>query len=134
MDGALRDPIEQVLAPLDRLRVRLLRALMPWSSVLAGRREARVAVFGVAVVAIALGLSLLAPLWVLALGPIVLGVPHLLADLRYCVVRPGWHREPALWLLAGAPLLAMALGAPLEYGLLGVAACALWVYTLSHTF
>jgi hypothetical protein len=27
----------------------------------------------------------LAPMWMLALGPIVLGVPHLLADLRYCV-------------------------------------------------
>jgi molybdate transport system substrate-binding protein len=39
----------------------------------------------------------LIPLWMLALGPILLGVPHLLADLRYCVFRPGWHRQAAIW-------------------------------------
>jgi hypothetical protein len=67
---------------------------MPLSSRLAGARELRVAVLG-------------------------------LADLRYCVVRPGWHRERRLWLTAGIPLVALGFGAPLELGLLGVAASAL---------
>jgi hypothetical protein len=98
---------------------------MPLSSRLAGARELRVAVLGLAVVALALVTSVVAPLWMLALGPIVLGVPHLLADLRYCVVRPGWHRERRLWLTAGIPLVALGFGAPLELGLLGVAASAL---------
>ncbi|PRQ08652.1 hypothetical protein ENSA7_16580 [Enhygromyxa salina] len=98
---------------------------MPVSSRLAGARELRVAVIGVSVVIVALLASLIAPLWMLALGPIVLGVPHLLADLRYCVVRPGWHRDRRLWLTAAAPLVGVGLGAPLEYGLLGVAASAL---------
>ncbi|PRQ04344.1 hypothetical protein ENSA5_08530 [Enhygromyxa salina] len=127
--AALRAPgdaIERVLVPLDRARVRVLRAMMPISSRLVGERELRVAAVGVSAVLLALSLSLIAPLWLLALGPIVLGVPHLLADLRYCVVRPGWHRERALWVTAGLPLLAMACGAPLEYGLLGVAASAIW--------
>ena len=35
----------------------------------------------------ALGLTRLAPLWLLALGPLLLGVPHLLAGLRYLAVR-----------------------------------------------
>lgn len=65
VDRALRDPVEQALAPLDRLRVWILRASMPVSSVLAGQRESRVAALGLAVVLVALGLSLLAP----PLGP-----------------------------------------------------------------
>ncbi|WP_146658692.1 hypothetical protein [Enhygromyxa salina] len=125
MDRALSDPLERALAPIDRVRVRLLRATMPISSRLAGTRDLRVGVIGVSVVIVALLASLLAPLWMLALGPIVLGVPHLLADLRYCVVRPGWHRDRRLWLTAGVPLFAVGVGAPLEVGLLGVAASAL---------
>lgn len=121
-----RHSIDVAFAPLDRLRVRLLRATMPLSSTLAAAREPRVALIGAALVLLALGACLLAPLWLLALGPIVLGVPHLLADLRYCVVRPGWHRRRALWLTAGVPLLALGFGAPLSLGLCGVAASA-WV-------
>lgn len=98
---------------------------MPLSGRLAGTRELRVAVLGLAIVGFALLTSVLAPLWMLALGPIVLGVPHLLADLRYCVVRPGWHRERALWLTAGIPLVALGFGAPLELGFVGVAASVL---------
>jgi hypothetical protein len=67
------------------------------------------------------------PLWMLALGPIILGVPHLLADLRYCVIRTGWHRRPALWLGVGLPALALILGAPLAVGfaaLFGAAAAS----------
>ena len=129
MERALSDPFERALVPLDRVRVRLLRGLMPWSGHLAGAREVRVLVVGLSVLSLSLGASLLAPLWLLALGPIVLGVPHLLADIRYCVVRPGWHRERALWLCAGLPLLALGFGAPLEYGLIGVAASALTLDT-----
>jgi hypothetical protein len=119
------DAIEAAIVPLDRARVRLLRALMPLSGRLAGTRELRVAVLGLAIVSVALLTTMLAPLWMLALGPIVLGVPHLLADLRYCVVRPGWHRERALWLTAGIPLVALGFGAPLELGFVGVAASTL---------
>lgn len=121
----MSDTIELALAPLDRVRVRALHWTMPLSSRLARAREARVAAIGSSVVVIALLATLLAPLWLLALGPILLGVPHLLADVRYCLVRPGWHRERALWLTAGVPLLAVACGSGFEIGLLGVAASAL---------
>ncbi len=45
-----------------------------------------------------------APCWTLALGPIVLGVAHLVADLRYLVLRPGLHRAPALVIVTLAGL------------------------------
>lgn len=123
--AAQSEYVELALAPLDRARVRALQWTMPLSSRLARAREARVAVIGCTVVGFAMLATLIAPLWLLALGPILLGVPHLLADLRYCLVRPGWHRERALWITAGLPLLAVAFGAGFEIGLLGIAASVL---------
>ncbi|XXF76315.1 hypothetical protein P2318_25100 [Myxococcaceae bacterium GXIMD 01537] len=61
-----------------------------------------------------------APLWSLALGPVLLGVPHLLSDVRYLVVRPGLHRRTGLAVCAGVPLLAVGLGAGPEVGLLAL--------------
>ncbi len=109
------------LAPLDRARVRLLHALKPFSSRLAADREARVAVIGVASVLLAGLLTLLLPLWMLALGPILLGVPHLFADVRYGVVRPGWHRRPEIWLAVFAPLAWASAGGGLPAGMAAVA-------------
>jgi len=44
-------------------------------------------------------------------------VPHLLADVRYLVARPGLHRRPLLVLGVGAPLLAAGLGLGMRAGL-----------------
>ncbi|HZS41320.1 MAG TPA: hypothetical protein VFF06_31035 [Polyangia bacterium] len=50
-----------------------------------------------------LAATVLAPLWLLLLAPIVLGVPHVVADLRWLVLRPGVERRV---LVAIAPPLA----------------------------
>ncbi|MGB0678165.1 MAG: hypothetical protein ACPGUV_00720, partial [Polyangiales bacterium] len=105
-------PVDAFLQPLDRGRAWCLRRLMPLSSRLAARRALRVAFVGVGLVAVALLGTWLVPLWLLALGPLVWGVPHLLADLRYCVLRPGFHRRPAVGCCLGLPLLAVGCGAP----------------------
>lgn len=78
-----------------------------------------------AVVVTALAGTLILPLWLLILGPLVWGVPHLVADLRYLVVRTGYHRRPLLWLVAGGPLLWLALGGQLLWGFIGAGAAAL---------
>jgi hypothetical protein len=119
------DAATLVFTPLDRARVRLLHATMPVSSYFVSRRAERVATMGVASILFALVGTALAPMWMLALGPIVLGVPHLLADLRYCVVRPAWHRQPAMWIGVGVPLLAVAVTGQTAVGFAAVAgACA----------
>jgi hypothetical protein len=110
-----------VFMPLDRARIRLLHATMPVSSYFVARRAQRVAAIGVASIFFALVGTALAPLWMLAIGPIVLGVPHLLADLRYCVARPGWHRQPAMWIGVGVPLLAVAVTGQTAVGFAAVA-------------
>ncbi len=102
---------------LDAARSALLR---PWGASLHGlisSRARRVAFSGALGVSVAFALALGAPIWMLALGPVLLGVPHVLADVRYLVVRPGLHRRVPLLVLAGTPLLVAAMEPRVEVGL-----------------
>jgi hypothetical protein len=136
--------MDALLLPLDRVRLRALHALGPLASSLAGSRERRVAFTLLLAVITSLSLAVAAPVWLLTIAPLVWGVPHLVSDLRYLVVRPGWHRHPRLvWplgiallvatVVAGLPLamLAAALGVALVHGpsrsrkLVAIAALAL---------
>lgn len=117
--------IEALLAPADRLRAVLYRTLAPRWAQLFVDRERRVAWLGAASVLLALALTATVPLGLLALGPLLLGVPHLVADLRYLVLRPGLHRRPALCLAAALPLAATGFGAPAWVGLLALAVAVL---------
>lgn len=85
-------------------------------------REIRVAVLGACGITVVWFAALLAPLWLLAVGPIVWGVPHLLADVRYLVVQPGLHRQLRLMAWAAPPLAFAALGAGVFAGLVTCAA------------
>ncbi|MCC6332414.1 MAG: hypothetical protein IT380_00335 [Myxococcales bacterium] len=105
------------LAPLDAVRSALYRALAPWLRGLYADRPRRVAWMGALSVGTSFALVLAAPLWVLALGPVLLGVPHLVADLRYLVVKPGLHRHFVPASLAAACLVAVGFGAPSVVGL-----------------
>jgi hypothetical protein len=114
---------------LDALRLRWLRLLGKTARLGGGgigplmrRPELRVALGGVFGVLGALGCALVLPLWTLALSPLLLGVPHLLADLRYLIVRPGLHRRAPLALGIGLPLLVTGLGAGMPAGLCAVLA------------
>jgi hypothetical protein len=110
---------------LDRLRAGFLRLLGPVARKLVRRRDLRVAVFGCMVIATALAGSVLLPLWLLALGPVILGTPHVLSDVRYLVIRPGYHRRALFWLPVGIPLVVAGCGYyPMEFGLSAVAAAA----------
>ena len=104
---------------------RLIRALGAPGRRLVVDRELRVGLGATLAVGVALlGASTL-PMWMLALGPILLGVPHVLGDLRYLVVRRGLHRRKALIVLAGGPLLAAAATATVLPALLGCAGALL---------
>ncbi|MBE2253916.1 MAG: hypothetical protein IAE78_30585 [Myxococcus sp.] len=111
---------QAVLAPADAARSAALKVLAPWLAPLYADRHRRVRWLGIVSVVSAFALTGLAPLWSLALGPVLLGVPHLASDVRYLVVRPGLHRHAALVVLMGAPLLAASFGAGPAVGMLGV--------------
>lgn len=114
-----------LLTGADVLRRRWLRALGPFGARLARDRELRVSLVFSAVVISALLGTLLVPLWLLVLGPLVWGVPHVAADIRYLVVRTGFGRRPALWVLGGIPLLLLGAGVDLVWGFVGAAGVAL---------
>jgi len=113
------------IKPVDGLRNQLLRTFARPIKPLIARRELRVAVLGGLSLMLAFALTLTVPLWLLTIGPLVLGVPHLLADLRYLIIRPGLHRRCGFLLLVGVPLLATLVMPHLWIGLLSVAGAAL---------
>lgn len=117
--------LEKACRPLDRLRLRWLRAVRPAVVPLLRRRDWRVVVFGAAVIGFSLAGTLLAPFWLLALGPVLWGTPHLLSDVRYLVCRPGLHRRPGFWLCVALPVIIAGTNwHPMESGLVAVAGAA----------
>lgn len=104
----------------DGLRARLLRLLGSVGVQLVRSPELRVAVRGSVAILVALAGSLCVPLWILAVGPLFLGVPHLLADVRYLVARPGHQRSLKLAVGVGLPLVICGLGAGMPAGLLAL--------------
>ena len=113
------------LSSLDAIRLWCFKRLGTSIAPLLRDRELRACAFGAGAIGGAFVLTLLAPLWLLALGPIAWGVPHLLADARYLVVRPELHRRRGLLLLAGPWVLAAGLGAGAGVGLLAGVVAAL---------
>jgi hypothetical protein len=119
--------IDGAALPLDRARVaisrRFGRSLAPWIA----SRERRVAWLGAAAVGFALIGTLAAPLTLLVWAPLVLGVPHLLADWRYLVARPGLHRRRPVVLGMGVPLALAGAAGDIRMGIaatLGAVAAA----------
>jgi hypothetical protein len=109
----------------DRLRLAYLRALGPLARPIVRDRELRVALSGTLLLVTALAATALVPLWLLALGPIVWGVPHAMSDVRYLWVRPGYHRRWILWAVALAPLVVLTFTTSPAWGLVGAAGAAL---------
>jgi len=124
--------IDALLHPADLIRARVLRALGPLVRPFVVDRELRVMTMAVLVIGFALLGSVVFPFWMLALGPIVWGVPHVLSDVRYLVVQPGHHRNVALALGVGVPIAIAGLGGGVAAGFVATAAvfllvrCPLW--------
>jgi hypothetical protein len=127
--------IDAVLAPFELVRRNAWRLSARTSF---GRRcvrdpALRLQTMAIGHMLVALALALMAPAWLLLLGPIILGVPHVASDVRHLLIRPPCTFRWRYLILA--PLLAMVamrvwgwLGGPwsaeLELGLGLVAAAA----------
>lgn len=105
MEAAIHAAANRVLEPLDGLRAALLRGGGAWTRRLIQDRPLRIASMALLGAGVAFLMAGLLPVWALLFGPILMGVPHLAADLRYLVIRPGWHRSAERGLFVGVPLL-----------------------------
>jgi hypothetical protein len=114
-------PLGALFAPIDLLRARLLRFVAPRWRALVVERDLRVAFVGTLLMITALVSTSLVPIWFIAVGPILWGIPHVVSDVRYLVMRPGYHRRPGVALATGAGIVAAGLGFGLRAGLAGAA-------------
>lgn len=127
--AVLPRPIEGVFRVADRARREaLVRIGRPMRSVLVSR-EYRVALLGGVGVLGALLFATACTLPLLAIGPIVFGVPHLVADARYLVVRPSLHRRPVLWVAIAILAVGLAAGWGVRAGLAAALAATLFSRT-----
>ncbi len=106
--------------PLDALRAIALRAFGRFGRTLLRDRDLRVSSLATLGVLFALALAVSFPAVAFALGPLVLGVPHLVADVRYLVVRPGHLKRFPLVLFVLVPLVFVWLSPWAKVGLLPV--------------
>ena len=107
---ALSALAELLISPLDRARtalyvrasrVSLLRPLLL-------RKDRRIPALLLGHAIVALAVALLAPTFLLVAGPLLLGVPHLVSDLRHLVLRPALPRLARPLFLAGSAALLAA--------------------------
>ncbi|MCA9599677.1 MAG: hypothetical protein KC776_40490 [Myxococcales bacterium] len=101
--------LERATAPLDRVRRALMRVMlpMPFVGTALGKRDSRVALWAGAHALVAFTLASTVPMLLFILGPVLLGVAHVAADIRYLVIRrqlPGWWKN-VVWLGCGTLLL-----------------------------
>jgi hypothetical protein len=118
-------PLAPLLRPLDAARAGLLRIVAPRARGAVVSRDARVAIVGTSSLVLALVATCVRPLWVLALGPLIWGVPHLVADVRYLVARRALHKRHAA--IAAAIVCSVGLASRLgvRAGLAAAAVAAL---------
>jgi hypothetical protein len=108
--GAVDRVVESLAGPLDATRRGVLSAVTRSRGVarVVGRRDARVPLLATAQVTLLLAATIAKPVWLFVLGPVVLGVPHVAADVRYLVVRRDVARAVvALACMASAVVLAL---------------------------
>jgi len=114
-----------LLSPADSIRRWLLlragRAFGPYIV----DRDRRVALgFSISIV-VAFLVAVSAPLYLIALGPLVLGVPHLVSDVRYLVARPGFDQRLPILALVGVPLVVLGVTTDPRAGFLAVVGAAI---------
>jgi hypothetical protein len=117
--------LDVALGHADAARLRVLQWFGPWARPLLVSREVRVAWTGALLVTMAFALTGIVPIWMLALGPIVWGVPHVVADVRYLALRPGYHARIRLAVPAVLALGFGWAGLGVSAALLGGALCAI---------
>jgi hypothetical protein len=122
-------PLAAVARELDRVRSPLMGAVLGRSAVLRGALadpRTRLAVGAVLAVVVALTTSLAAPTLAFLWAPLVLGIPHILADVRYLLLSP--YRPIALRprdALVAAGLVAFAVIEAPQLGAMVVIGAAL---------
>lgn len=104
--------IENSAQAMDFMRARLLRGLLSfsWTRDIFNDRATRLFFWFLAAGTIEFFLAIYFPLWVLVLGPMILGLPHLLASLRYVAATTTHLNKPQTSMIHLSFAVLIALG------------------------
>ena len=89
--------------PLDRVRRTILWAFSPWIYPFLRNRELRICVTACVGIIASFSVTMFFPLWQLLLGPIILGIPHVVGDLRYLMLKDKIYKKEWFWLAVALP-------------------------------
>jgi hypothetical protein len=111
-------PLDVATVPLDAMRRSIMRMALRSDLLtrILTRRDSRIAFTGSVQITLIFALALRVPVALYFLGPVVFGVPHLAADVRYLALR----RSPPRALLAVSVAFALAITAAQVAAGLGV--------------
>lgn len=123
--AALDSVAQRALAPVDRLRALWLHLLGRCARRLIRVRTERVGWQAALLSVASLTLALTTPLLLLTWGPLILGVPHLVSDVRYLVVRQGLAQRRLLCASVACCLLGANLAPSRGYGIAAIACAGL---------
>ena len=136
------EPWVELARPLDHARRRAIQRVARWPFARAvwTVRERRIAARATLSVLLVAAASASAPMLLFALSPLVLGVPHVVSDLRYLVLRPrlarAWLAAVALFSAALITLRAAEMAAgpwpAFPFARVEIATAALWLLTAIH--
>lgn len=99
----IREFTYDLCKPLDRVRRSFLWALSPWIYPLLRNRDLRICVTACVGISAAFCVTMFFPLWQLLLGPIILGIPHVIGDLRYLMLKDKIYQKEWFWLAVALP-------------------------------
>ena len=122
MTPAFARPLLVTANLLDRVRSLLLSWFGRPLSPLFRDRELRIAWLGATSIVVTLVFTVWAPGLLLTWGPLLLGVPHLVADGRYLIARRGLFARPFALLLVVLPALGAWSGGGASMGALSIVA------------
>ena len=117
--------IRWISQPLDSLRRQILHYFSPWLRPFIRNRSLRICVTASSFIFLAFVFSIALPLWQLLLGPILLGIPHFVSDIRYLIVRKGLHKQVIFWFGVALPLACFLLAQKPVYAMSGVLVASL---------
>ena len=126
VDHYIEDTIRRVAFPLDAIRRKVLYTLSPWIQPCIHNRSVRICVTACSVVLLSFLFSAALPLWQLLLGPIILGIPHLVGDIRYLVVRKQLQHQYWFWIGVAFPFALFVIFRQPVYAMVGVWCAALY--------
>ena len=111
----IREFTYDLCKPLDKVRRSSLWALSPWIYPLIRNRELRICVTAcVGIIAAFCVTEMSFPLWQLLLGPIILGIPHVVGDLRYLMLKDKVYKKEWFPIAVALPFLSFIFG-PTKY-------------------